>query len=145
MNRFFVLFSRDWYRPKSKPLLIPTSFSFFFCETGTGLNQKIESSQLVYVFQLQGIRKALLLLPSGIIPTLDFTFYYTHKVNQNHKSTNFPPAFWLGRLAFVPDGCSKPRADSGPNRPPVSAGQPSGGRAALLSPLSPIYGTRPSV
>ena len=45
-------------------------------------------------------------------------------------------------LAFVPDGRSKPRADSGPNRPPASAGQPSGGRAALLSPL---YGTRPSV
>ena len=39
-------------------------------------------------------------------------------------------------------GVRKPRADSGPNRPPASAGQPSGGRAALLSPL---YGTRPSV
>ena len=45
-------------------------------------------------------------------------------------------------MSFVPDGCSKPRADSWPNRPPASAGQPSGGRAALLSPL---YGTRTSV
>ena len=43
-------------------------------------------------------------------------------------------AFWLGRLAFVPDGRSKPRADSGPNRPPASAGQPSGGRAAFQTP-----------
>ena len=43
-------------------------------------------------------------------------------------------AFWLGRLAFVPDGRSKPRADSGPNRPSVSAGQPSGGRAAFQIP-----------
>ena len=32
------------------------------------------------------------------------------------------PAFWLGRPAFVPDGCSKPRADSGPNRPPLRLG-----------------------
>ena len=44
-------------------------------------------------------------------------------------------AFWLGRLAFVPDGWSKPRADSGPNRPPASAGQPSGGRAAFSDPF----------
>ena len=40
-------------------------------------------------------------------------------------------AFWLGRLAFVLDGRSKPRADSGPNRPLTSAGQSSGGRAAF--------------
>ena len=58
------------------------------------------------------------------------------------NTTACSPAFKLGRLAFVPDGRSKPRADSGPNRPPASAGQPSGGRAALLS---PFYGTRPSV
>ena len=44
-------------------------------------------------------------------------------------------AFWLGCLAFVPDGWSKPRADSGPNRPPASAGQPSGGRAAFSDPF----------
>ena len=45
------------------------------------------------------------------------------------------PAFWLGYLAFVLDGWSKPRADSGPNRPPASAGQLSGGRAAFSDPF----------
>ena len=54
-----------------------------------------------------------------------------------------PPAFWLGRLAFVPDGWSKPRADSEPNRPPASAGQPSGGRAAFQIRLHALYSTRP--
>ena len=48
------------------------------------------------------------------------------------------PAFWLGRLAFVPDGWSKPRADSGPNRPPAS-----GGRAAFQIRLHALYSTRP--
>ena len=45
------------------------------------------------------------------------------------------PAFWLGCLAFVPDRWSKPRTDSGSNRPPTSAGQPSGGRAAFSDPF----------
>ena len=53
------------------------------------------------------------------------------------------PAFWLCRLAFVPDGWSKPRVDSGPNRPPASAGQPSGGRAAFQIRLHALYSTRP--
>ena len=52
-------------------------------------------------------------------------------------------AFWLGRLAFVPDGRSKPRADSGPNRPPVSVWQPSGGRAAFQILMHALYSTRP--
>ena len=47
-------------------------------------------------------------------------------------------AFWLGRLAFEPDGRSKPRADSGPNRPPASAG-----RAAFQIRMQTFYSTRP--
>ena len=41
------------------------------------------------------------------------------------------------------DGRSKSRADSGPNRRPVSAGQPSGGRAAFQIPMHVLYSTRP--
>ena len=52
-------------------------------------------------------------------------------------------AVWLGRLAFVPDGRSKSRADSGPNRRPASGGQPSGGRAAFQIPMHALYSTRP--
>ena len=51
--------------------------------------------------------------------------------------------FWLGRLAFVPDGRSKSRADSGLKRPPASVGQPLGGRAAFQTPMHPLYSTRP--
>ena len=65
------------------------------------------------------------------------------KYHQNIRKPYRFSAFWLGRLAFVPDGRSKPRADSGPNRPPASAGQPSGGRAAFLIPMHALYSTRP--
>ena len=84
-------------------------------------------------------------LPLPFIPTLIGLRAFdlvSSRVWWEAATNTTPPAFELGRLAFVPDECSKPRADSGPNRPPASAGQPSGGRAALLSPL---YGTRPSV
>ena len=61
--------------------------------------------------------------------------YYIHfRSNTLGKGMNRFSAFWLGHLTFVPDGRSKSRADSGPNRPPVSAGQPSGGQAAFQTP-----------
>ena len=48
-------------------------------------------------------------------------------------------AFWLGSLAFVPDGVSiNGRLEA--ERPPVSVEPPSGGRVATFV---PIYGTRP--
>ena len=51
-------------------------------------------------------------------------------------------AFWLGRLAFVPDGRSiNGRFEA--ERPPASAGPPSGERAAFLTPIHPLYSTRP--
>ena len=52
----------------------------------------------------------------------------------SYRRPNRFSVFWLDRLAFVPDGRSKSRADSGPNRPPASAGQPSGGQAAFQTP-----------
>ena len=49
------------------------------------------------------------------------------------------PAFWLGRLAFVPDGVSiNGRFEA--ERPPTLAGPPSAGELQLLSPM---YGARP--
>ena len=49
-------------------------------------------------------------------------------------------AFWLGRLAFVSDGVSKPMTDSRPKGPQLRLGHP---RVGELHPLSPMYGTRP--
>ena len=52
------------------------------------------------------------------------------------------PAFWLGRLAFVPGGRSiNGRFEA--ERPPTSAEPPSGGRAAFLTPMYYLYSTRP--
>ena len=56
------------------------------------------------------------------------------------NDTDTSPAFWLGRLAFVSDGVSKPMADSRPKGPQLRLGHP---RVGELHPLSPMYGTRP--
>ena len=51
-------------------------------------------------------------------------------------------AFWLGCLAFVPDGRSiNGRFEA--ERPPTSAGPPSGGGAAFVTPMLSLYSTRP--
>ena len=57
-------------------------------------------------------------------------------------STNSSVAFWLGRLAFVSDGVSN-NGRFETERLPTSVGPPSGGRAAFLSPMHPLYSTRP--
>ena len=49
-------------------------------------------------------------------------------------------AFWLGRLAFVPDGWSKSMADSRPKGLQLRLGHL---RVGELHPLSPMYCTRP--
>ena len=52
------------------------------------------------------------------------------------------PWLLLGRLAFVPDGVSiNGRFEA--KRLQASAGPPSGGRAAFLTPMHPLYSTRP--
>ena len=56
-------------------------------------------------------------------------------ISHHHHQGIASRPFWLGRLAFVPDGRSKSRA--------ASAGQPSGGRAAFQTPMHPLYSTRP--
>ena len=69
--------------------------------------------------------------------------------------------FWLRRFKVTPPASAPgPVLDFGPERGPgkgtmadlgplirqlVSTRLPSGGRAAFLSPLSPLYGTRPCV
>ena len=53
-------------------------------------------------------------------------------------------AFWLGRLAFVPDGRSINERFEAEN-PPASVGPPSGGQVAFfffLTPMHPLYSTR---
>ena len=48
----------------------------------------------------------------------------------------------LGHLAFVPDGVSiNGRFKS--KRPRALAGPPLGGRAAFITPMHPLYSTRP--
>ena len=82
-------------------------------------------------------------------------------MSQHFRHINRPPAFWLGRLAgALLASAPGPVLDFGPERGPgkgtmadlgplirhlVSTRLPSGGRAAFLSPLSPIHGTRSSV
>ena len=57
-------------------------------------------------------------------------------------STDCFSAFWLDHLAFVPDGVSV-NVIFEAERPPISAGSPSGGRTAFLTPMHPLYSTRP--
>ena len=52
------------------------------------------------------------------------------------------PRLLLGRLAFVSDGVSiNGRFEAG--RPPALVGPPSGGRAAFMTPMHPLYNTKP--
>ena len=48
----------------------------------------------------------------------------------------------MGCLAFVPDG-RLINDNFEAKRPPVLAGPPSGGQAAFLTPMHPLYSTRP--
>ena len=64
-------------------------------------------------------------------PTLKTALCHIRTLVGRRINNGYPPAFWLGRLAFVPGGCSKPRAGSGPNRPPAS-----GGRTAFSDPFA---------
>ena len=66
--------------------------------------------------------------------SLSFRGYYEKVSSNKLRIVDRVSAFWLGRVAFVPDGRSKPRADSGPNRPPASGRQTSGGQAAFQTP-----------
>ena len=56
-----------------------------------------------------------------------------HFINQ----LNTPPAFWLGRLAFVPDGVLKPMADSRPKGPQLRLGHPRVGELLFRAPCTP--------
>ena len=51
-----------------------------------------------------------------------YIFHFLRYPAQTITDANCAYDIWLGCLAFVPDGCSKPRADSGPNRPPLRLG-----------------------
>ena len=114
--------------------------------TAAGIGLHVDTDKTEYMcFNQKG---NISTLNGSSLKLVDKFPYQGNSISSTEKDINTqlaPRAFWLGHLAFVPDGWSKPRADSGPNRPPASAGQPLGGRAALLSPLSPMYGTRPSV
>ena len=46
------------------------------------------------------------------------------------------PAFWLGRLAFVSDGVSKPMADSRPKDPQPRLGHPRVGELLFRPPCT---------
>ena len=59
-----------------------------------------------------------------------------------HSNSHTYLALWLGRLAFVLDAVSiNGRFEA--ERPPGLAGRPSGGRAAFMTPMHPLYSTRP--
>ena len=45
-------------------------------------------------------------------------------LNKYYREIYTSPAFWLGRLAFVSDGISKPMADSRPKGPQLRLGHP---------------------
>ena len=53
-----------------------------------------------------------------------------------------PPVFWMSRLALASDGVIETNGRFEAERPRTSVGPPSGGRAAFLSPLHPLYSTK---
>ena len=76
-----------------------------------------------------------------------FSSSYTHTHTHNtHTNVNINirdfTRLLLGRLAFVPDRVSI-NGRFKDERPPNLAGPPSGGRAAFMTPMHPLYSTRP--